>query len=45
VAIGVAAALTVALGVWPGPALEWAAASARGIGGAAAALAGTVIPP
>jgi hypothetical protein len=44
VAIGVAAVVTVAFGAWPGPALEWAAAGARGVGGAAAALAGAVVP-
>lgn len=43
-AIGVAAVVTVLLGLWPAPALDWAMASARSMGDAAAALAGAVAP-
>jgi NADH:ubiquinone oxidoreductase subunit 2 (subunit N) len=43
-AIGLATALILVFGVWPGPILEWATTSALSVAGAAAPLVGAGIP-
>jgi len=44
VTIAVATIIVVALGVWPGPVLDWATTTAQSLGSATAALAGAASP-